>query len=634
MGGSMTTRVRAAVFTIALALLVSSGLAQQGQTWYVRTGAAPNTTGPANSCERADIQAAIDAASDNDTVEVAAGDCNIPTRVLSSQKQLILRGAGAAWYRDITNATNASPIVLTFSRAHRYPTGSSVLVQSVGGNTNANGTWTVTCIDTDPGAGDACALGTSTQVSLNGSSGNAAYTSGGTANLTNSTILRSTVPAHDSANFFGSNLTVTMVEGECFRLTGFTFRNGTSPGDTSSNTANVNFSGSSDCVRVDRVQFWNIPNTAVAFTGNIRGVADSYEWQTNAFNHFTWVAHGSWGGVGAWGDNSWAQPDLAGTEHAMYFEDGKHWYTGTIMGGTVIDSLEGARWVVRHGEMVRTYTGCHDAGSGQRNRGTRWQEVYGNTYSTPNAWGPVARICGGGVFYDLVATGSYTTFFNIRTDRHRDDGSASNAPFGTCGHIGVNSITFSSTTATVTTAVPHLMNTNAWVTISGATGPDASLYNGTFKITRLSSTTYRYTMAGTPSANAAGTLLQVSPFDQNTDSRGYPCMDQVGRGQGILQSGGSSAGVTPPNIIGPMNQALSPVYSWNVQLNSVERTIGGSVYSTVGVDTISGTPRPGYAAFVHPHTLRTVGFTSDTGGGSPPPSSGTAGRVGRRILGR
>lgn len=67
----------------------------------------------------------------------------------------------------ITGATNASPIVLASSNANLVSTGQSVTITSVGGNTNANGTFLATAVD-------------ATHFSLQGSSGNAAYTSGGT----------------------------------------------------------------------------------------------------------------------------------------------------------------------------------------------------------------------------------------------------------------------------------------------------------------------------------------------------------------------------------------------------------------------------------------------------------------------
>lgn len=76
---------------------------------------------------------------------------------------------GTASLRDtgtVTGATNASPIVVT-SAAHGLTTGQRVTVASVAGNTAANGDFTVTVL-------------TSGTFSLDGSTGNGAYTSGGT----------------------------------------------------------------------------------------------------------------------------------------------------------------------------------------------------------------------------------------------------------------------------------------------------------------------------------------------------------------------------------------------------------------------------------------------------------------------
>ena len=75
--------------------------------------------------------------------------------------------------KNITGATNATPISITCT-AHGYSTGDTVVVTAVGGNTNANGTWEIT----NTGANT---------FTLNGSAGNAAYTSGGTARLRNNT---------------------------------------------------------------------------------------------------------------------------------------------------------------------------------------------------------------------------------------------------------------------------------------------------------------------------------------------------------------------------------------------------------------------------------------------------------------
>lgn len=68
---------------------------------------------------------------------------------------------------NITGATNVSSIVIT-TAGHKWVTGQTVIIASVGGNTAANGTWVVTKIS-------------ATQFSLNGTTGNGVYTSGGTA---------------------------------------------------------------------------------------------------------------------------------------------------------------------------------------------------------------------------------------------------------------------------------------------------------------------------------------------------------------------------------------------------------------------------------------------------------------------
>lgn len=70
--------------------------------------------------------------------------------------------------KNVSAATNASPIVITTTVAHQFATGDRVVISGVGGNTAANGSWTIT-------------KATSTTFSLNGSSGSGAYTSGGTA---------------------------------------------------------------------------------------------------------------------------------------------------------------------------------------------------------------------------------------------------------------------------------------------------------------------------------------------------------------------------------------------------------------------------------------------------------------------
>jgi hypothetical protein len=97
----------------------------------------------------------------------------LPTYRVYSADGLIVGQTGSMAFRDsgsITNATNASPIVVT-SAGHGLTSGTRVTITGVGGNPGANGTFVITAVSADT-------------FSLNGSSGGGAYTSGGTWNVT------------------------------------------------------------------------------------------------------------------------------------------------------------------------------------------------------------------------------------------------------------------------------------------------------------------------------------------------------------------------------------------------------------------------------------------------------------------
>lgn len=77
----------------------------------------------------------------------------------------------------ITAATNAAPIVVTATNS--FVAGEQVVVSGVQGNTNANGTWWITNVSST--AFTLCAAYAGSSTCGTNSSGNAAYTSGGTA---------------------------------------------------------------------------------------------------------------------------------------------------------------------------------------------------------------------------------------------------------------------------------------------------------------------------------------------------------------------------------------------------------------------------------------------------------------------
>lgn len=78
----------------------------------------------------------------------------------------------------ISGATNATPIVVTTAAAHQLSSGAQVTIASVGGNTNANGTYYVKKLTSTT-----FELYTDSALST-GRAGNSSYTSGGTAKAT------------------------------------------------------------------------------------------------------------------------------------------------------------------------------------------------------------------------------------------------------------------------------------------------------------------------------------------------------------------------------------------------------------------------------------------------------------------
>lgn len=103
----------------------------------------------------------------------ANGDSVAPTVRVYGPSGIMTNGTGSASFKDtgsVTAASNASPIVIT-SAAHGLSTGTRVTITGVSGNSAANGTFTITYVSANT-------------FSLDGSTGNGAYVSGGVWNAT------------------------------------------------------------------------------------------------------------------------------------------------------------------------------------------------------------------------------------------------------------------------------------------------------------------------------------------------------------------------------------------------------------------------------------------------------------------
>lgn len=106
----------------------------------------------------------------NPSTQVPVNADSLPVWRVYGQSGVVSNGTATKLQSGtITGATNANPIVIT-SAAHGLVTGSVVTIASVGGNTNANGTFVVTRLTAD-----------TFSIPVTGNSG---YTSGGVWNAT------------------------------------------------------------------------------------------------------------------------------------------------------------------------------------------------------------------------------------------------------------------------------------------------------------------------------------------------------------------------------------------------------------------------------------------------------------------
>jgi hypothetical protein len=331
--------------------------------------------------------------------------------------------------------------------------------------------------------------------------------------------------------------------------------------------------------------------TGLLIAEGVRGVG----WNVTAVQrlqnaHALMVLHGKWTDTSSdcdefptgCGGKSWSEPSTIGEAGAWYWEDLDISSTGFADVGYCTDDFRGARVVVRFSNSTNCSWQNHGTETGGRARGMRETTyAFNNWVNTAAAWAGMFGWRGGsGYAHHNVATtsgsGSFTYLMGGTTFR-RHDTSHNGGRWPTwnrCAVVSVTSITRSGTTATVTVnddydGIAASGGGGSWVTISGATGADASLYNGTFWAVgdEVLDTVFTYTMTGTPGASATGTITSRSPFDGNTDSTGKRCLDGfgVGQAQQVITGVGSSMSFTPG-----LASASQPVYVWANTLNAAQ----------------------------------------------------------------
>jgi hypothetical protein len=102
-------------------------------------------------------------------------------------------------------------------------------------------------------------------------------------------------------------------------------------------------------------------------------------------------------------------------------------------------------------------------------------------------------------------------------------------------------------------------------------------------------------------------------WDGNTNSTGYPCLDQPGRGKGTLMSNFN------PTPVGWTQQVADPIYVWNNTLNGTQSPFRSNSPEVVveGRDFHNGTAKPNYTPYTYPHPLTQSSSPSPTAPAAP-----------------
>lgn len=295
-------------------------------------------------------------------------------------------------------------------------------------------------------------------------------------------------------------------------------------------------------------------------------------------------------GASGEGDEFWAEATNRGGLDYFFFEDNE---VTAVIDSAVEDCERGTKWVARFNFLRNTGFQTHPT-AGDRGRGNRALEIYCND-SEDNAasllFNYMFMSSGCMLMWNNPITAGYkhvVTMHSMRKISQAFGGTYSETmtPDG-WGYSGPARKT--GTVDTSGTAVTHVSGDlfdTGWAVpfMMNIAGTDflATSVNSTTSITLSTS-------AGTQSG--AAYILGANWDGNDSTKTGYPCLDQVGRGEGDLLSGAfpntinvdnGNANSTSPNAW--PRQALEPVYIWQMPW-TVPPGSGGS-FIGMGSDTI------------------------------------------------
>jgi hypothetical protein len=317
----------------------------------------------------------------------------------------------------------------------------------------------------------------------------------------------STIIEDDSA---GTNWLwqITTVSGT-FRLAGCTFKGGAG---ATKQLALVAVTGVSQAVRVDHMTFnartyddINVLMNPLRFDGCQYGVVDHSRFLLYGQGNGIKIYHGSCNSdaLGG-GDQSWAAATDLGTNKFIFAEDNV--FDALDRFGLANDCAGGGRVVFRENDLIATGFQTHPTGGSVRGRGCRAWEIYNNRWTALS-----------GLTQENLAI------------------------FGSNSGTGV---AFNNTL------------------------PNPSDFKHGFVLYTVRRNNNTYPQTATPGGfGYCGTSFNGtgSNWDVNTDpTNGYPCLDQVGSGQGqLMVNDFPNALNNSTGTIAHLNQAREPAYFWN-----------------------------------------------------------------------
>ena len=331
------------------------------------------------------------------------------------------------------------------------------------------------------------------------------------------TIIQDNVPHNPNDN---PVLQVNTINGKTFELSGMSFY-GSASNPTVTYHGVVRISGTSQAARVDHNHFYHNNVVNLVWNGYIFGVIDR-----NVFTESVNDADGIRPEEAAWqgdtsgnGNQSWADSEHFGTNQFVFAENNSFQADSSVCTGQchafAFDCDEfGGRFVFRYNSVgFHEAFQTHGTGSGGDNRSCRAMEIYKNNITWSNNpindnWFALLMLEGGtGLYWGNTVTG-HKQFVDADVIRNNSDTYPQGAP------------------------------PNGW---------------------------------GFCKASPISSVVGPSSWDHNNAGQdGWPCLDQIGRGQGDLLTGymphklnNSTGSIAWPH------QALVPVYLWMNTFNPV-----------------------------------------------------------------